>query len=307
MKSNSTDYAAFIMTYRRPDILNDTIIKLINQTIPPNKILVIDNDPLKSAQHISVKHVSSNVEYFSTGYNSGPAGAAKFGLKILSSQGFSWIAWIDDDNPPVFENIFETLLSLENAGIKVGCVGTVGQNFNKNKGVMKRIEDETLEGSGYLEVDNIAGGMCKLVNSKAILEDNILPDDTLFYGFEELDFDLRLQNTGYHLLTDKELYKRHRIFYNRMGMSLQRGKRKEIKSLWREYYSTRNLLIILKKQKLHKAMVLTIIKSCLKLFFGFRFGINYGFKNAKYIFTALRHFAIGKTGNMESIITDKIN
>jgi GT2 family glycosyltransferase len=301
MKPTTSNYAAFIMTYRRPEILNDTIIKLLNQTAPPNKILIIDNDPLKSAQTIAENNIHNNVEYFATGYNSGPAGAAKKGLEKLSAQGFSWIAWIDDDNPPIFDNIFESLLQIANSAENLGCVGTVGQFFNRKNGIMKRVLDEELDGVGNIEVDNIAGGMCKLINAKVIVENNILPDEKLFYGFEELDFDLRLQSAGYHLLTNKELYKKHRLFYNRMNLQVNRGKRKQIKSLWREYYSTRNILIVLKKQKLYKAIILTIARSNLKIFLGFRYGIVYGFKNAKLISLALWHFLTAKTGSLKGI------
>ena len=106
MKPTIRNYAAFIMTYRRPEILQDTINKLLNQTSPPQKILIIDNDPLKSAYTIAENNIHKNVDYLAVGYNSGPAGAAKRGLEVLSAKGFSWVAWIDDDNPPIFENIF---------------------------------------------------------------------------------------------------------------------------------------------------------------------------------------------------------
>jgi glycosyltransferase involved in cell wall biosynthesis len=294
-------YAAFIMTYRRPEILNDTIVKLNNQTIPPSKILIIDNDPMNSASFVAEKHNQHNVTYFSTGYNAGPAGAAKIGLEMLSKEGFSWIAWIDDDNPPIFDNIFETLLNLANSLPKIGCVGTVGQCFNRNKGVMQRIPDDKLEGQGNIEVDNISGGMCKLVNTNIIIQEKIFPDEKLFYGFEELDFDLRIQNAGYHLLTDKELYKKHRLYYNRIGLQLERGKRKNVQSLWREYYSSRNILIILKKQKLYKALLFSITRSTIKIIIGFRFGLNYGFKNAKLISLALYHFLFRKSGSLKQI------
>lgn len=301
MKLNNSQYAAFIMTYRRPDILKQTIDKLIEQRLPPHKILIIDNDPLKSASSVIENYSSDFIEYFSTGYNSGPAGAAKFGLENLSSKGFSWIAWIDDDNPPVFDDIFKRLIELGNSHNRVGCVGTVGQYFNQKKGIMERVSDIELDGSGFIQVDNIAGGMCKLINTNVVIEDKILPDEKLFYGFEELDFDIRLKNAGYILLTDKEIYKKHRILYNRMSFTLHRGSKKEISNLWREYYSIRNILFILKKQKFYKAIILTIARSILKLFFGFRYGIVYGFKNAKLISLALWHFIIDKTGKLNGI------
>ena len=37
-------FAAFIVTYNRPDILMDTIQKCLNQTRPPEKLLIVDNN-----------------------------------------------------------------------------------------------------------------------------------------------------------------------------------------------------------------------------------------------------------------------
>jgi GT2 family glycosyltransferase len=291
-------FAVFVMTYNRPEILGKTIVSLLGQTVQPEKILVIDNDPLKSAKQVVEKHVSLPLEYYSTGSNIGPAGAAKAGLEKLAKEGFDWIGWMDDDDPPVFSDSFELLLKLATSNEKCGSVGAVGHYFNKNKGFIKRVTDEQLEGTGTISVDNIAGGMCKIVNATAIQKDNILPNEKLFYGFEELEFDLRLKNAGYSLLTDKDLYKRNRINANRIGFQLKRGKKKEYSRLWREYYSTRNMLYILHQHKSTKAVFTTILRSLLKSIAGFKFGFTYGITNAKYLLLGIFHFLKGKTGSL---------
>ena len=222
------------MTYNRPEILGKTIVSLLGQTLQPEKILVIDNDPSKTAKPVVEKLASLPLEYYATGSNIGPAGAAKVGLEKLAHEGYDWIGWMDDDDPPVFSDSFELLLALAARSEKCGCVGAVGHYFNLKKGLIKRVADEQLEGTGNISVDNIAGGMCKIVKGAAILQDNILPNEKLFYGFEELEFDLRLKKAGYVLLTDKDLYKRNRINANRIGYQLKRGQKKEFTKLWRE-------------------------------------------------------------------------
>ena len=291
-------FAAFIMTYKRPDLLGQTIISLLGQTVQPEKILVIDNDPLNSAKAVVEKMAHLSIFYHAAGKNTGPAGAAKIGLQILTEEGFDWIAWIDDDDPPLFSNSFENLLSLAIRYENCGCVGAVGHYFNLKKGLLKRPYDKELEENGILSVDNIAGNMCKIVSADPIRKLEILPNEKLFYGFEELEFDLRLKKAGYSLLTDKDLYKRNRINANRIGFKLKRGKQKEYSRLWREYYSTRNMLYILHQHKSSKAVFTTILRSFLKSIAGFRFGFTYGITNAKYLLLGIIHFLKGKTGNL---------
>jgi len=105
-------FAAFIITFRRSALLNDTINKLLLQSQPPDKILIIDNDPEKSAEYLLHKFPGKKISYFSVGYNSGPAGAAYYGLKILAEEGWEWIAWVDDDNPPVLPNQLERIMNI---------------------------------------------------------------------------------------------------------------------------------------------------------------------------------------------------
>lgn len=294
--NDTTFFAAFIMTHKRVPDLEDTIKKIFNQTYPPHKVLIIDNDVNFSAKDILKKFPEHNIFYHALGYNSGPAGAARAGLEILSKEGYQWIAWMDDDDPPIFDNTFEILLKIASANEKCGCVGTVGQYFNKKNGLMIRVSDTELNTTGKLAVDNIAGGMCKIVNANVCLKDKIYPDESLFYGFEELDFDIRMKNSGFLLLTDRELYKKHRIHFARTDLKRMRGGKKELSRLWREYYSTRNSLIILFKNKYLLAFCVSIFRHLSKILFGFSYGYQYGILNAKFIGKGIFHFFLGKKG-----------
>lgn len=284
------------MTYKRTAILEDTIRILCNQSHPPQKILIVDNDPAFSARDVVAKFPDFKISYHATGYNSGPAGAAKAGLEVLIREGYQWIAWMDDDDPPLFEDTFEILLKTATKNKDCGCVGAVGQYFNTKKGIVVRVPDKELDGIGSFEVNTIAGGMCKIVNADVCIKGNIFPDINLFYGFEELDFDLRLQKAGYVLLVDKQLYKKHRIYYNRIDFNPRRGQKKDVNKLWREYYSTRNILIILSKHDYFLALFVSFFRSVYKVVAGFRYGINYGILNALMLMKGFFHFVFGKRG-----------
>jgi GT2 family glycosyltransferase len=293
---STTRFAAFIMTFERSHLIEETINKIFDQTFPPEKIIIIDNSiSVKTQQTIAELNIPK-VEYHRVGKNIGPAGAAKIGLQKLADEGFDWIYWGDDDDPPFFNDNFEILIKLGVAEKDCGCVGAVGQNFNRNNGLIERILDVELDATGSLQVDTIAGNMSKIVNAQVIRDKNILPDESLFFGLEELDFDLRMSKGGYKLFTDRNLYKRYRIDSNRLGVKLTRGGKKDSNKLQRDYYSTRNGLYIMKKNNLYFALFFNMLRAIYKIILGFRFGVFYGKRNAKFIWKGLAHFIIGKKG-----------
>jgi GT2 family glycosyltransferase len=291
-------FAAFIMTYRRNSTLETTIAALFKQTYPPEKVVIVDNDIEFSAKPILELLPNYPLEYYNVGYNSGPAGASRKGLEILTAQEYKWIAWVDDDDPPVFDNCFELLLQVGENAPNCGCVGAVGHYFDRRNGIITRVPDDELLKPGIIEVDQIAGGMCKIVASKVVSEKNILPDEKLFFSFEDLDFDLKIQNGGYKLYASRNLYLNHRTKFKTQGIVKQRGNKKDTNKLWRDYYSTRNILFILSHNKLTLALIKTLFRSGIKVFLGFRFGLHYGTKNAQYIFRAILDFSLNKKGQI---------
>src|SRR5687768_7215833 len=93
-------FAGFIMTYERSDLLLSTIKTIFDQTISPKKLLIIDNSKSDKTEILIKQLNDPRVFYHKQGYNSGPAGAARTGLQILAAEGYDWIYWGDDDDPP---------------------------------------------------------------------------------------------------------------------------------------------------------------------------------------------------------------
>jgi GT2 family glycosyltransferase len=195
-----TVYAAFVMTYKRPAILLDTINKLFNQTFPPEVVLIVDNDPDKSALSLVNNFPKNKVQYHAVGYNSGPAGGAYLGLKLLFEQNWDWVLWADDDDPPAFNDSIQNIFSLKEQykGKKtIGILGAVGANFNKFKGAITRINSDKIEAVQI--VDYIGGSMSPIVN-KQVFNKSILPNPDLFFGFEDLSFCLQVKKAGFEIL-----------------------------------------------------------------------------------------------------------
>jgi GT2 family glycosyltransferase len=281
------NFAAFIITKDRPLELIETIKKLFSQSIPPSYILVVDNgSQTESKDRINVLN-DIRILHHSIGYNAGPAGGAYWGMKLLFEKEYDWVLWVDDDDPPKFDNLIEDLFDIvhhnDNEGL--GMVGAVGERFDRKKGRIVRFNDEHLK--GYLEVDTISGNMFPLV-SKRTFEKGILPNKDLFFGFEELDFGLSLKRADFKILTSGTLHLKHRIQAGRLNLITNKNQKKLYSSLWREYYSARNLAFILFHQEKSLIGTLTCIcRNIIKSFVVFKHGFTYGIKVSSLILMGL--------------------
>ncbi len=287
------------MTYERPEILLDTIKCALSQSFPPEKILIVDNSESYKTQELFNELNDSRLEYLRVGYNSGPAGAAALGLQRLTNEGYDWIYWGDDDNPIDFEDSFEDLFNIINSDdVNIGIIGGVGQAFNCFTGGIVRINTSLLEEKRYIKVDSIAGNQAMLVKSKVIMN-GILPNKNLFFGFEEFDFCLRVKKAGFNLVVNSSLYLRSRKKYKRTNYERPFYILKDKNKLKREYYSVRNSLFILKSNKLFLAFIFQFLKNVAKSLYGFRFGINYGWVNFKFISLGIVHSLLNRLGKLE--------
>lgn len=288
--------AAFVMTYERPGILKETIHKILEQSFQPQKILIVDSSETELTQALVKSMNQHNVEYFRVGYNAGPAGAAKIGLQKLASEGYQWIYWGDDDDPPHFNDCFEKLISLgESDPQKIGILGAVGQFFSTITGELVRVPDASLYEVKSLEIDSIAGGQCMIVNADLVRK-GCLPNEDLFFGFEELDFCIRAKKLGYKLVVPTELFLRSRKKFNKLNRKKNFQNFRKRETLKREYYSVRNMYFILKDNRMYIALINRCIKSLGRSLYGFIKGFEYGYANFRFILIGLFHGLTGKKG-----------
>ena len=297
-------FAAFVMTYERSAIILDTIKKLQSQTFPPEVILIVDNSTSYLTKNLFQDQAFQDVIYYHVGYNSGPAGAAYYGLKELTRLGYKWIYWGDDDNPPrdtfVIEDLFMGIAKLTQSNFKLGIIGEKGGIFNTKTGRIRSLSNSELQKNKYIEVDSIPGGHSMIVNSQ-VIKDGILPDPELFFGFEEFDFCLKVQKAGYKLFVDAEKWYKIRELASNTVIDYQ-WKHTNLGDdtlIRREYYSTRNLLRIFYKHHLYYSFVIHVTKSLGKMIYGLKFGSKYGSKMFKLQRFALRDFIKNQYGELK--------
>jgi len=280
------------MTYERSEILLETIEKVFSQNRPPSKLLVVDNSESDKTKLVIDKLVDKRIDYLRLGNNAGPAGAAKIGLQQLANEGYDWIYWGDDDDPPHFPDTFEKMLT-DIESDKIGIIGATGNRFSRLTGELIRVRQDDIsaalrEGKKWLSVGSVAGNQAMIINSK-VVQQGILPDPQFFFGLEELDYCLRVKASGFSILAHTELFNRSRIKFNRINYTRPIYSPFPAEKLHREYYSIRNGVFLLIRQGLWFGLILKVFKSILKIFLGFKLGFSYGIRNAELIILGLMH------------------
>ncbi|MDT0686553.1 glycosyltransferase [Autumnicola psychrophila] len=297
---DNSKFAAFIVTYERTETLLETISIIRNQSFPPHYLLIVDNSISCNTENALKKYISESFQYYKVGYNSGPAGGSKVGLRKLANLGYDWIYWGDDNNPPRDQNVFQEMFGGIRQKIltaKLGAFGGKGGTFNKWTGRVRSLDNKVLRAMDFASVDFIAGGQTLIVNAEVVRQ-GIVPDEKLFFSFEDLDFCLKIKAAGYALFVDSKPWLRVRMRdnyrsdnYRWKGSSFGTNF-----SFPREYYSTRSLLKILYKNHFYIAFLYNLLKAIAKMLLGFRFGWSYGKRIALIQFFAIKDFIFGNYG-----------
>jgi GT2 family glycosyltransferase len=99
-----------------------------------------------------------------------------------------------------------------------------------------------LSEDGYADVDYIGGGAVPVFR-RAMLDEVGAYDPTFFFGFEELEFGLRVRAAGWRLHIVAGGSGRHPTQWHAGGRTAL------AEWNWRRYYSLRNLIVILLRQR----------------------------------------------------------
>ena len=220
--------------------------------MPPASILIIDNDPDESARAVVAR--TPRTSYFATGDNLGPAGALALGLGQLleAASDDDLVVLIDDDDPPPSDDTFETLLeamtSAGLAGLNCGGVGLTGARYRSTRGDLVRVPDDELV--GLVPVDYLGGGQCPIYRLGAV-RDSAGVDAGLFFGFDDTDLGLALRKSGWDLLVPGDMWRQMRTARGRQNLGSTPRSTVAL-TPWRQYYSSRNIVILARKHGTHQ-------------------------------------------------------
>lgn len=233
--------AAFVVTYKRKNVVLDTLRKLAEQTVKPSLVLLIDNaDDLALESALKAEDsLGLNVEYIASGSNLGPAGAAALGLRELINRGYGYAYWVDDDDPPLFDNTLQELMAGFARKPQAFSFSAVGQRWSWRTGRYRRLLDDQLKGD--VPVDVVGGNGQWILNLDQVKQLG-LPQAELFWGLEEIEYGLRASKAGYEKYVVGELMLKHRRATGRLGRV--RAPVRQTSEM-RRYYTMRNYIYMM--------------------------------------------------------------
>jgi GT2 family glycosyltransferase len=235
-----------LVTYRRPELLRTCIDRISTQTRQLTRLIVVDNHADGAAEVVCGSYPTLTVDYRPAPGNLGPAGGFALGIeRILAEASDEDVIVLFDDNDPLpTDDVLDRLVSFfgQQAGADptTAGVGVRGATFDWQRARAVRVPDEA---TGAVPVDHLYGGYAPMYRVGSVRGAGSF-SPALFWGFEELDFGLRLVAAGHSLYMNADLWREVRANVTAQDPLVRPRLRLEAVS-WRRYYTLRNLLFIL--------------------------------------------------------------
>jgi len=252
--------AAVVVTFNRKVLLKNCINALLNQTVPLDAVIVIDNastdgteDFLREAGLLN----DSRLIYQKLESNTGGAGGFNHGITLSLKMGFNWI-WLMDDDAEASRDAFEQLHRDPDVK-KIGLAAS--RILNPDGTLQQRVLDSVIANDrlfrGIAHYDHNIVGLLQsypllglLVRSSLIKSaGNVNPE--YFIQADDLDWTLRLsKNRGIKYVFSSTLKHYDDV---RVEAKNSFGKQRfylSRKDLWKDYYGFRNLILTLKSMNI---------------------------------------------------------
>ncbi len=187
-----------------------------------------------------------------TGENLGPAGGLALGMaEVIAGDAADddWLLLLDDDDPPAgpacLTDLLDFAAATRRARPRLGGVGLTGARFDARAGRTVRLPDHLLVGT--VSVDYLGGNQLPCYLVEAVRDTGVF-DERLFFGFDDLEFGLRMRGRGWELAVDGAGWFDRRTAMGRRGPGVGGASVDAREAPWRAYYSNRNLLHLLRSQ-----------------------------------------------------------
>ncbi|HLJ07953.1 MAG TPA: glycosyltransferase [Acidimicrobiia bacterium] len=235
-------YCAVVVTFRRPESLRVTLRSVMAQRHRPNFVVVADNDSGRSAERIIAEETwPVPVINLPMPRNVGPAGGWGAATRYAGQRDDrgEWLLVLDDDDPIRHPDVVGSLLDQVPAA-DVAAVGLKGATVIRPFGLLRRVHGP------MGPADYLSGGGLPLYRWAALDAAGGF-DESLFFGFEDLDIGLRLRARGWSLLAVDDAEQPV------AGTNPRR-------TPWREYYKARALVTIVRRHLGPTVTTLTLIR-----------------------------------------------
>lgn len=244
----ATSVVAVVLTHARPRLAERTVEMLIDvEGFAPEDIILVVN----GEGGLEDPDLEASVDCVRLTTNLGPAGGFRAGIeRALSRGGADWIYVCEDDvvllqlDRPLVDDLVERVEALHpGSPIDVAAVVAYGRKLDDRSG---HTTPHHPGDADFVETDCAAWG-CTLLNQNALRALEVLPDDAMFFGYEDFDFFLHIGSLGGTVLLDGLTARDAAAQVDPKGRTEQfRGQRPDdaAEQAWRHYYAARNFFVL---------------------------------------------------------------
>lgn len=245
-------YVAVVATYNRKDALQKSLQHLIDQSIQPKKIVVIDNHSTDSTYGDVIESFITQyphlIAYYRLKENLGGSAGFYYGMREAMQFTPDLIALSDDDayyDYDYFVNIIKTAEEHPEVQAFSGCVKTYGKVAPGPAKFL--INDKTLRFKHTTVADYQHEFYCDAfsfvgpVYRTSLIKQIGFPNKDFFIWYDDTEYSMRMHQLGYQYLDVPTAVVNH-------------AEKEQPKiSLWKEYYGFRNELWSVKRYSSSKA------------------------------------------------------
>lgn len=235
---------AVVVTFNRPEELKMVVQALLEQTVKPTSIIVIDNAGPLPAQDVLNPHPI--VKICRLNENTGGAGGFSQGILEALKSDSDWIWLMDDDAIPrgdALEKLIDVKnISSNNIGALCGCVyeyDEIAVAHRRNINFLFGLE-WSLPVSKYSHPEEIQTGSFVGFFLRASVAKIVgLPNADYFLAYDDTEYSLRMKKFGFHL----KLVPESKIDHLRpQGSRLRHGEFAN-----KHFYNVRNRIITMRQ------------------------------------------------------------
>lgn len=299
LKRSKIRLCAVVVTYNRKALLKECLSSLLSQTIPPDRIIVVDNASTDGTREFLTSLNHPSIEPLLLEENKGGAGGFYAGIERALSLKYDWIWVMDDDAEPEKDALEKLLHCLSPKAVALASLKVENDSpFHHHrgffdfsifrKGLIRPLSPENLKGR-CVSIDH--SSFVGLLLRAETLREIGLPRRDFFIKFDDLEYCLRLREKG-------------KIILSTESKIIHKAALKKKKTTWsfiaNHYYARRNLLIILnerRKLKFYLYSIYSFIKALIEVPFVLLSGGEI-FVKLKVNFLGVIHGIKGKTGKL---------
>ncbi|HAT53953.1 MAG TPA: glycosyl transferase family 2 [Lactobacillus sp.] len=246
-------YVAVVVTYNRKRLLIEALHSLLEQTVKPEKIILINNHSTDGTADLLEKEsllTNERIDYRKLPDNIGGSGGFYEGLKVARTYDVDWVALSDDD--AIYEaDYFEKMQRASQKHPKIGAFSgnvmlTDGRLQSDQRGSVSNeywVKKEIMPADAF---ENVAEtsidwfSFCGCVIDMKIIKKIGLPEKDYFIWWDDFEYSLRIRQYS-KLLNINDAHIIHKTAIASVD-TISRYQRD-----WRTYYNVRNKVFTMRK------------------------------------------------------------